>query len=446
MLRPYEEYKQKLRTPEEAVKVVKSGDWIDYCSDTAFPTTLDRALSKRKDELTDVKVRTSISVRESELVKADPENEAFTLNIWHCTAVDRKNTDRGIAYPIPNLFRDIPLYYRKGLVKVDVLMITVAPMDENGNFSFGLNNSYISEVIDVAETVILEVNEGMPRIFGLEKDHVNIRDVDYVVESEDEIITVESAAATDIDRQIAENIFPHLQDGITLQLGIGGMPDALGSLIAQSDLKDLGMHTELMSNGFLDLYRSGVITNKKKQLHNGKGLFTVADGTKELYDFLNCNVQIMSAPVAYVNNPHVIEQMDNFVSINGCLSMDLYGQVDSESAGLRHISGTGGQIDYVSGAFRSNGGKAFLAFKSSRVGKDGVRTSNILPHYTQGDIITTPRAQTQFVVTEFGAVNLSGRTAWERTEQIISIAHPDFRDDLIKAAEEQRIWRKSNKR
>lgn len=443
---PFEEYRQKLKTPDEAVRAVKSGDWVDYCSDTGFPVTLDRALAKRKGEVTDVKIRTSISIKGSQTVIADPEKESFTLNVWHCTAVDRKYTDQGIAYPSPSLFRDIPLYYKKGLVKVDVAMVTVAPMDANGNFSFGLNNSFVLDVLEAADTVILEVNEGMPRIFGLERDHINISDVDIVVESEDDIITVESPAPQEIDKKIADNIFPHLQDGITLQLGIGGMPEALGALIAESDLKDLGMHTELMSNAFFELYKAGKVTNKRKMLHNGKGLFTVAEGRKELYEFLDCNVGIMSAPVAYVNDPHIIGQMDNFVSINGCISMDLYGQISSETVGLRHISGTGGQLDFVSGAFKSNGGKSFLAMKSSRVGKDGVRHSNILPHYSQGDVITTPRAQTNYVVTEYGAVCLSGRNAWERSELIISIAHPDFREDLIKAAEAQRIWRKSNKR
>ena len=344
------------------------------------------------------------------------------------------------------LFRHCGSYYTKGYAPVDVAMITVAPMDKQGNFSYGLTNCCQQEVLDAAKTIIVEVNPHMPVVFGMATDHIHVSDVDYIVESDAPLNIAPNREASDIDRQIAGQIFPYLHDGMTLQLGIGGMPNALGVLIAESDLKDLGMHTELMSDGYLNLYKAGKITNKKKTLQRGKGVFSICMGSPELYEFLDHNLDILSAPMWYVNNPETIRQLDDFISINSCIAMDLYGQVCSESAGTRHISGTGGQLDFVTGAYLAPHGKAFLAMPSMHVDKNGMRHSHILPKFTGGDIITTPRTQAPLMVTEYGVANLSGLTTWQRAEAIINIAHPDFREDLIKAAGEQRIWRRSNKR
>jgi len=251
------------------------------------------------------------------------------------------------------LFRNCGAYYTKGLAPVDVAMVTVSPMDSHGSFSFGLTNCCMQEMLDSAKRIVLEVNPTMPFVFGSEGDHINIADVDFVVESSEPIPTVKSPGATDLDRVIAGNIFPYLRDGITLQLGIGGMPNSLGALIADSDLKDLGMHTELMSDGYLKLYEAGKITNNRKELNRGKGVFSICNGSRALYDFLDRNIGILSAPMHYVNDPATVGQLDNFVSINGCIAADLYGQVCSESAGTRQISGTGGQLDFVTGAFRA---------------------------------------------------------------------------------------------
>jgi len=327
-----------------------------------------------------------------------------------------------------------------------VAMVTVSPMDAHGNFSYGLTNCCMQEMLDSAKTIILEVNPSMPVIYGMANDHINIRDVDAVVESDKPISTVSSRGASELDKQIASQIFPFIHDGDTIQLGIGGMPNALGTLIAESDLKDLGMHTELMSDGYLDLYKAGKITNKRKALQRNKGVFSICNGSRELYDFLDHNLDILSAPMCYVNDPETIRQLDYFVSINGCIACDLYGQVSSESVGTRQISGTGGQLDFVTGAYTAEPGRTFLAMPSSRVDKNGVRHSNIVQKFTGGDIITTPRAQTMYIVTEYGAVNVAGLTTWQRAEKLIGIAHPDVREDLIKAAEAQKIWRKSNKK
>ena len=439
-------YEEKQCTPEEAVRLVQSGDWVDYGQACSFPPDLDAALAARRDELTDVKVRNAISMRPIQVVEQDPLQQAFTYNVWHCSGVDRKYIDEGRAFFSPMMFRFCGSYYRRGQAPVDVAMITVSPMDRYGNFSYSLTNCCTQEILDAAKHIIVEVNEGAPFVYGMADDHINIRNVDAVVESTQPMCTVSSRGASALDKQIAAQIFPFIHDEDTLQLGIGGMPNALGTLIAESDLKDLGMHTELMSDGYLDLYKAGKITNKRKSLQHGKGVFSVCNGSQELYDFLDHNIDILSAPMHYVNDPETIRQLDHFVSINGCIACDLYGQVSSESAGTRQISGTGGQLDFVTGAYTAEHGRTFLAMASSRVDKKGVRHSNIVPCFTGGDIITTPRAQTMYIVTEYGAVNLAGLTTWQRAEKLIGIAHPDFREDLIKAAEAQHIWRRSYKR
>ena len=438
-------YQEKLRTPEEAVMIVKDGDWVDYSQTCSFPPALDRALAKRSGELRDVKIRSAISMVPMATVENDPGG-SFTYNLWHCSGLDRKYIDQGRAFYTPMLFRHCGTYYSKGYTKVDVAMITVAPMDEYCNFSFGLTNCCLQEILDAAKHIILEVNPTMPVIAGTENDHINIRDVDYVVENPDPVPTTMSPKAGEIDRQIASHIFPYITNGCTLQLGIGGIPNSIGSMIAESDVRDLGMHTELMSDGYLDLYLAGKITNRMKKLNRGKGIFSICNGSRALYDFLDRNDAILSAPMRYVNSPAVIRELDDFVSINGCIAVDLFGQVSSESAGLRQISGTGGQVDFITGALEAPHGRAFLAMHSTFTDKAGQPHSNIIPHFSRGDIITTPRTQAPNIVTEYGIATLPGKSTWERAEALIAIAHPDFREELIRAAEEQKIWRRSNRR
>lgn len=438
-------YREKLRTPEEAVQIVKDGDWVDYSQACSFPQALDAALAKRSGEVKDVKIRNAISMLPVQTVENDPCG-SFTYNLWHCSGLDRKYVDQGKAFHTPMLFRHCGTYYTKGYAPVDVAMITVSPMDRYGNFSYGLTNCATQEIMDAAEYIIVEVNASMPVIAGTAHDHINIRDVDCVVECDLPVPTVKSPSATETDRKIASYIFPYVTSGCTLQLGIGGIPNSIGSMIAESDVKDLGMHTELMSDGYLDLYLAGKITNRFKKLNRGKGVFSICNGSRALFDFLDHNGEIISAPMSYVNNPATIRELDDFISINGCIALDLYGQVSSESAGTRQISGTGGQVDFITGAMEAEHGRAFLAMHSTFTDKSGGLHSNIIPHFTQGDIITTPRTQAPNIVTEYGIASLPGRTTWQRAEAIIKIAHPDFRENLIKAAEEQKIWRQSNKR
>ncbi len=246
---------------------------------------------------------------------------------------------------------------------------------------------------------------------------------------------------TDVERKIAEQLIPYIRDGSTLQIGIGGMPDAVGSLLAQSDLKDLGMHTELCSDAYLDLFEAGKLTNRFKKLNPEKNVLGCAVGSPTLYEWLDDNPSVLAYPMEYVNNPNIIGQIDNMVSINSCISVDLFGQVSAESVGTRQISGTGGQLDFLEGASISRGGRSFICLNSTYVNAKGQRRSCILPHF-QGDIITSPRSQVYFIATEYGVVNMEGASSWERAERLISIAHPDFRDWLTREAEKMKIWRK----
>lgn len=441
----YQEYQQKLRTAEEAVQAVKSGDWVEYSCGLGFPYFLDYALAARKEELQDIKVRGCLALRPVQIVEQDREQKTFTYQSWHCSGYERKLCDEGLCYYTPMLFRNLASYYRRFL-DIDVAMVTVAPMDKRGYFNFSAVNCYTRAILEKAKYVILEVDENMPMVYGGMEDCIHISEVDAVVEGKHPALAaLPVAKATEIDEQIAKLIVPQLQDGITLQLGIGGMPNSVGKLIAESDLKHLGMHTELLSDGYVDLYEAGKLDNSRKTLHRGKGVYGIALGTQRLYDWIAENQGLLSFPMDYVNNPEVISKMENFISINNCISMDLYGQTSSETSGTRHISGTGGQLDFATGAYTAPGGKGFICMTSSFTDKNGELHSRIVPAFSGGDIITVPRTQAYYAVTEYGCVNLAGRSTWERAERLISIAHPAFRDELIKEAEKQKIWRRSNK-
>ena len=441
----FEKYRAKLRTPEQAVQAVKSGDWVDYTSNVCFPALLDAALAKRRDELTDVKIRGNLIFSPIQTVECDPTREHFLYNSWHCSGYERKLCDKGLCNYIPMIFRNVVPYYRHFLT-VNVAMMCVTPMDQHGYFNLSCAAGIARGILEKADIVILEVNEHLPRILGGFDESIHIDEVDYVVEGEHPPLPqFPIAQPTEEDIKIADLIVPHIVDGATLQLGIGGMPNVVGARLAESDLKDLGMHTELCGDAYYELYKAGKLTNKRKALQRGKGVTGMVFGSQYLYEWVDQNPGVIVEPLEYVNAPETIARHENMISINSCIAVDLYGQICAESAGLRHISGTGGQLDYLTGAAMSAGGKAFICMTSSFVDKAGVRRSRVLPHFN-GDIVTDPRSQAYYIVTEYGAVNLAGRSTWERAEMLVSIAHPDFRDSLIAAAEEQKIWRKSNRR
>ena len=252
-------------------------------------------------------------------------------------------------------------------------------------------------------------------------------------------------AATEVDQAVAKLIVEEIPDGACLQLGIGGMPNAVGSLIAESDLKDLGVHTEMYVDAFVDIAKAGKITGARKNIDRFRQTYAFAAGTQKLYDFLNDNPECMSCPVDYTNDARTISQLDNFMSINNAVDVDLFGQVNAESAGIKHISGAGGQLDFVLGAYLSKGGKSFICCSSTFTTKSGEVKSRIVPTLAPGSIVTDTRANIHYLVTEYGKVNLKGLSTWQKAEAIISVAHPDFRDELIKQAEQNHIWRRSNK-
>lgn len=441
----YQQYKRKLRTPESAVQLVKSGDWVDYGTSLGFPMLLDEALAKRKDELFDVKIRGNLLFGPIRAVECDPERKHFYYNSWHCSDYERDLCDREMCNYIPMVFRNVGPFYRHFLT-VNVAMLAVTPMDKHGYFNLSCSTGVARTILDKADIVILEVNERLPWVNGGFDEVIHISDVDYVVEGEHPPLTeLPETEANEIDEKIAHLIMPHIPDGATLQLGIGAMPGVIGRMICDSDLKDLGMHTELCSDPYVDLYEAGKLTNKMKAIHKGKGMTGIAFGTKRLYEWIDRNPGVCIAPLEYVNAPETIARHENMISINSCISVDLYGQICAESAGTRHISGTGGQLDYMTGTAMAKGGKGFICMPSTFTDKEGVLHSCILPRF-HGDIITDPRSQAHLIVTEYGCVNLAGCSTWERTERLISIAHPDFREELILAAEKQKIWRGSNKR
>ncbi len=441
----YSKYKSKLRTPDEAVKCIKSGDWVDYTVSLGFPYLLDKAMAKRRDELYDVKIRGNLIFGPIEAVECDPQREHFTYNSWHCSGYERKLCDRGLCNYIPMAFRNVTPYYFHFLT-VNVAMVCATPMDKHGYFNLSCSTGVAKGILDKADIVIIEVNEKLPKVYGGFEEAIHIDEVDYIVEGEHPPLPLLPIdPATEEDVKIAQHILPYIPSGATIQLGIGSMPNVIGKMLADSDLTDLGMHTELCSDAYVELYEAGKLTNRRKKIHRNKGVTGIAFGSEKLYEWVDENPGLMICPLEYVNAPDVIAQLDDMISINSCISVDLYGQICAESAGLRHISGTGGQLDYLTGASMSRGGKAFICMTSSFVDKAGERHSRILPQF-MGDIVTDPRSQGYFIVTEYGVINLAGRSTWERAEMLVSIAHPDFREDLIKAAQKQKIWRQSNKR
>ena len=442
-----QEYQSKLTTAQEAVKAVKSGDWVDYTWCTNHPVALDKALAERGAELTDVKVRGGVTMWMPEICKAEDAGEHFTWHAWHMSGVDRKIAAKGMGYFIPMRYSELPRFYREN-VSVDVAMLQVTPMDSHGNFNFGLAASHLADMLEKARTIIVEVNTNLPWVNGLKGCEINIRDVDFVVEGDNPPVAQLGGGGepADVDRAVAELIVPEVPNGACLQLGIGGMPNTIGAMIAQSDLKDLSVHTEMYVDGFVDIAAAGKITGRHKNLDKGRQVYAFAAGTQKLYDYVNRNPDVMAAPVDYTNDVRVIGQIDNFISINNAVDLDLFGQVNAESAGLKHISGTGGQLDFVMGAYLSKGGKSFICLSSTVTAKDGTVKSRIVPTLTNGSICTDPRSCVHYIVTEYGMVNLKGLSTWERAEAIISIAHPDFREELIQSAQKMGIWRRTNKR
>lgn len=445
-------YKSKLTTLEEAVKVVKSGDWVDYGFCVGHPKGLDGALAKRYKELEDVKLRGGVEMFMPEVLKIAPEENPFYYNSVHFTGACRSKAPEGHSFYIPIRFSELPRYARENYrgrdadKPIDVAMFMVPPMDEHGWFSFGPQASNLMAVSEKSKKIILEVNKHMPYAHGGHEAFIHVSQVDMIVENDSPMPQMGAGPISDVDVAVAKLIVPEIPNGATIQLGIGGMPNAVGAMIVESDLKDLGVQSEMYVDSFVDMSLAGKITGKYKKIDRFRQTYTFAAGTQKLYDYIHNNPEMQNAPVDYVNDIRIIAAQPNFISINNTVTIDLFGQVASESSGYRHISGQGGQLDFVLGAYLAPGGKSFICCSSAHAAKDGKLSSRIVPTLTPGTIVTATRSNTHWVVTEYGKVNLKGMSTWERAEALISVAHPDFRDELIKEAEKMYIWRRVNKK
>jgi acyl-CoA hydrolase len=423
---------------EQAASFVRSHTWLDYGVSLCQPDVFDKALALRAAELENVKFRSCLSIRPRAVLEADPDGKHFHWFSWHFSGYDRKKHDASRCNYIPLNLGEVPDYYRRFIDPVDIVILKTCPMDENGFFNFSAANLWHRPIIERAKMVIVEVTEGLPYVFG-EHNGVHVSEVDYIIAGDNQLPTeLPNPPPTDIDRAVARQITSEIADGNCLQIGIGGMPNAVCTLLLESGVRSLGVHTEMMTDGIVELYKAGRIVGADKTLNPGKIVYTFALGSRDLYATLNRNPDFTCYPVEYTNSPHMIMQNDNVVSINNTTQVDLQGQAASESDGHRHISGTGGQLQFVRGAYASKGGKSFICLAST-YDKRGERKSRIVLNLTTGNVVTTPRSDTMYVVTEYGMVNLKGKSVAERALAMISIAHPDFREGLEREAYEHRL-------
>lgn len=421
-------YKSKVVSAKEAVQKIKSGDRVVLGHAVGEPTTVIEAMVSEKENYKDVEIVHMVAMGKGEYTKPGMEKYFIHNSIFvGGTTRDAVNSGRGDFTTC--FFSEVPRLFRETL-PVDVALVQVTPPDEYGYCSFGVSNDYTKPAAECAKIVIAEVNDQMPRTMG--DSFIHVSDIDYIVESSHPIIELKPAKIGDIERIIGENCASLIEDGSTLQLGIGAIPDAV--LLFLKDKKDLGIHSEMISDGVVELVEAGVITNKLKTLHPGKTVVTFLMGTKKLYDFVNNNPMVEMYPVDYVNDPAIIAQNCKMISINSCVQVDLMGQVASESIGLKQISGVGGQVDFVRGANMCRDGKSIMAMPST-TGKGKV--SKIVPFLDEGAAVTTSRNDTDYIITEYGIAHLKGKTLRERAKALINIAHPNFREDLIKEYEKR---------
>lgn len=430
-------YKERFVSPEEAAKAVRSGDWVDYGFGGGFPELMDRALAERKEELTDVKIRGGLVIwPRIEVVEQDPEQKAFTYYSWHIGDYERRLQSQGLCRFIPVLLRYLPELYRSHL-RVDVAFVPVSEPDSHGYCGLGISNYAWRTIFEHARAVIFEINEHLPRLQGVNGSHrVHLSEADFIVTGTHGPLPVRTyKEPSPLDIQIAELVVKEIPDGAVLSLGVGGVPFTVAKLLAQSDVKNLGCHTGTISDAFLTLYQAGKLTNSRKEIDTGLSTWNLAMGSQALYDWLEGEPELFCpADVDYVHSPERMGRMSNFISVNGGVQLDLMGQENAESAGSRQLSGTGGQLDFLEGAFRSRGGKGFICLNSTRKDKNGVLRSNIVPFIPGGSTVSAPRSMIQYAATEYGVVKLSGLSLPERAEAMIAIAHPEFRSELIQYA------------
>ena len=423
---------------ERAAGFVRSGMWLDYGTSLCQPDVFDKALGARIQEVTNVKIRHCLTMRPRAVLDADPEGHHVYWFSLHFSGYDRRKHDDGRCNYIPVNLGEIPDYYRRFIDPVDIVILKTCPIDEGGYFNLSAANLWHRAIIERARMVIVETTRGLPYVYG-EQTGVHVSEVDYVIEGDDAPAPeLPNPPPGEIDAAVGRLIAAEIEDGDCLQIGIGGMPNAVCALLLESGVRDLGVHTEMMTDGMADLYKAGRITGVRKTLNPGKIVYTFALGSRDLYATLDRNRDMHCCPVDYTNTPHVIMQNDHVISINNTTQVDLQGQAASESDGHRHLSGTGGQLQFVRGAYASKGGKSFICL-SSTYDKRGERRSRVVLNLTQGNVVTTPRSDVMFIVTEYGMVNLKGKSVAERAQALIGIAHPDFREGLQRQAYEHRL-------
>ncbi|MDR2048897.1 MAG: butyryl-CoA:acetate CoA-transferase [Treponema sp.] len=446
------EYKQKLTTAAEAVKVVKDDSMIMYPPFCLKTPLLDEALAFRRDELHNVDILYITLTYMPEVMKSDPQGKTFGFIDASFSAATRafQRMDIPIA-PMPSLYHEAGRVFLANIRNIDVLFLAARPMDEEGYFNMGPQSSCTVDMIEANGgykknlKIIVEINDKIPHVHG--DNRVHISQVHSIVENPrgQKLFTIPETEATDIDKKIARIIIDEMVDGACIQLGIGGMPNYVGKMLAESDFKDLGCHSEMFVDAYMLLHKSGRLTNKKKQIDTGKSVFTFALGSEALYEYLDNNPEMSCRTVSYTNSPHIIAQNDRVYSICSCIAVDIFGNVSSESVGYRQISGTGGQLDYHFASLHSEGGKGFVCMPSAKFDMMGNIKSNVMFKFEEGTQITVPANMTNYVVTEYGAVNLKCESLWDRIEKLVSIAHPAVRDDLLNQAKKAGLFKRSNR-
>lgn len=428
-----EMYLAKLTTAEKLAEQLESGWSLGMDSGPSQTPAIMSAFAQRvkNSAITGVKVQTLLDVYPFEFYSDDSLVGKMTGYSWFSSGGARKAINGGWADFIPAYYRDIPGHIRRGY-EYDAFCVAVSPMDKHGWFSLGNNASYAQAMIDKSRRIFIEVNERQPRaVCGTQ---IHISQVDAIVENSFELPVLPPAVLDEVSLTIGNLIAEQIGDGACIQLGIGSIPDATG--LALKSKHDLGIHTEMFTDSMVELIECGAVNNSKKRIHRGKSVTTFAYGSRRIYDFIDDNPAIELHPVDYVNDPNVICKNDNVVSINAALEVDLWGQVCAESVGTKHMSGSGGQIDFVRGACQSRGGKSFIAFPSTA---KGGTISKIKATLTPGAVCTTSKNDVDYIVTEYGIAHLRGKSLGERARQLIAIAHPDFRDELRFEAKQRGI-------
>jgi len=422
-------YRSKLTSSDEAVKLIKSGNRVALGSACSEPLELVTAMVANKNNYNDVEIVHMVAMGKGEYMLPEM-GPHFKYNSFFVGPSARGAVNDSRAEYTPCFFGEVPRLFREGDLPLDVAMVQLSRPDEHGYCSFGVSCDYTKPAAECAKLVIAEVNDQMPRTMG--DSFIHISNIDAIVETSYPVMELKPPVIGEVEKAIGGNCANLIKDGDTLQLGIGSIPDAI--LLFLKDRKDLGIHSEMISDGVVELVEAGVINNSKKSLHRGKIIVTFLMGTKRLYDFVNNNPSVEMYPVDYVNDPFTIMKNDNMISVNSCLQVDIMGQVVSESIEGRQFSGVGGQVDYVRGASRAKGGKSIIAMPSTA---SKGKLSRIVKVLDKGSAITTSRNDVHYIVTEFGVALLRGKSLKERGRALIAIAHPDFRQMLIEEWEKR---------